>query len=87
MGRHVIWTFTGVHVRPVFRCEAIEGHGQVSADVRVGVFLQRERRRGVTNKDVQQASLAASNLRERMQHVRGDQVKTSREGRELEFFL
>ncbi len=87
MGWHVVRTLTGVHVWPVFRCEAIKGHGQISTDVRVCVFLQCERGRGVTNEDVQQTSLAARNLRERMQDVRGDQVKTSREGRELEFFL
>lgn len=57
MRRHVIGSLGGMSVRAVLRRDAVEKILQIMAHVRVGIFLDGERGRGVLDEQSEQAFL------------------------------
>lgn len=87
MSRHVVRTFNRVHPRPTLGRQSIKGHREIPTDIRVGILLERQRGRCVANKHMQQPRGAARQLRDRSEHMPGNQMKTPRELRQLQFLL
>jgi len=53
---------------------------EVAADVGAGVLVERQRGRGVADEHVQQPDAQLAQLRQRAQHLPGDQMKAARSG-------
>lgn len=73
--RHIIGAFHGVPVPfRIFRRQPLEEFIEIANHVRVGVFLNGQRRRGVLNKDSEQARMNAAAFAPRL-NFPGDRVE------------
>lgn len=86
VGRHVVVPFERVDVIGfAFGDESVEYGFQIGADVRIGVLVEAQCGRGVSDEQVQQSR--AGQRRQVAQHLFGDEVESLGTGREREFFL
>ena len=65
MGRHVVGAFGVMYPAGVPRRQGLQRGAQIGLHVGVGVFLDHQRRRGVTDKSQQHAFTAAGRTHER----------------------
>ena len=78
VGGHVVVPLQGVGpVRSPFRHRLVEPGLEVVAHFRRGVLAQGERGRGVLDQQVEDADRDLPQLRQRLEHLGGDQVKAA----------
>ena len=87
MGRHVVFSFDRVAIGKILGGQGAERAAQVLRHVRVGIFIQCQRCRGVLNEDVEQSHLDPGDLGERPQDMIGDWVDAGPRGRKLNLAL
>jgi hypothetical protein len=80
MGRHIVWTLYGVAIRKILRREVVERGFQVPQDVRVSVFIDRERSGSVLDEHVKQTDSDRLELFDRGYDFLGDEVKAAASG-------
>ena len=83
----IIRPFQGVHIGERLRHHPIECHLKVEWHIGVGILIDREARRRVTEKEVQQADSEFSHFRNRLHDVTSDQMKAPRSGCQLNLLL
>jgi len=84
MGRHVIGALAGVPMGEILGGDGRQRAFEVQGDIRVGVFVDRERGRRVLNKNVHQARANLANLGQGGQDFVSHQMEAAGQGRELD---
>ena len=72
MGWHVVSSFDGMRVIQVLRCDRIEGHFEVLANVGVRVFVNAQARRRMEQETMERASVQCLKLRQLVHNSRSD---------------
>lgn len=83
---HIVRTFVGVKiVRRVLRDKTVEDGAQIVSDIRIGVLVERERRRRMLDHKVKQSS--PRKLRKCPKDLRCDEAEATRTGAKRKFSL
>lgn len=76
---HVVRPFQGMLVvGSAFRNHLVEMAFQISANIRVGILIDRQGGRGMLKKEMEHSDLNLTDLGQRREDFLGDQVKASR---------
>ena len=74
---HVVGAFAGMTIGKILWSDHVERRFQVQRDIRVGILVDRQRRRSVLDEDIQQTSLEFCQFWNGGDHLRRDQVKST----------
>lgn len=75
MRRHVVGPFQGMPERKVFASDQVEGCFQITGNIRISIFIDRQGRRRVQNENVHQADTHVLQFRHRRTDLVRDQVE------------
>ena len=83
VGRHVVGAFARMPIGKRFRSDRLQGVFQIVGDVGIGVFVNRQRCRGMLQEQVEQSHADFPQFRQGRQDLLGDEMKPTRLGGEL----
>jgi len=87
MGGHVVGAFASVAMREIFGSDRGERGLEIERHIRVGVFVDRQRGRGMLQEQMQQADTQVGEFGQGVDDLAGDEMKTAWAGSELECAL
>jgi hypothetical protein len=77
VSRHVVRTLQRMLVRKMLRHQGIDRRLEIGSHFRRSILVHRQRRRRVLKKQIQQPGFDRPQFRQRLQHLRCDQMKTA----------
>lgn len=84
---HIVGAFDGVDKGLVFRDQAIQGRFHIDANIRVGVFVDCQARRGVLQEHLEHPDSNVLEFRDCRNDLAGNQVETAAERTDSDRFL